>query len=274
MTTVADPTRSLLDLVAGARTYDLSRPYEIGMPQSPNHPAYWHALPRRHGDVVRPDGGSAANDVITLGTHVGTHLDALAHVSQDGRLHGGVDAEGAQVGGRFDELGVHTVAPVLGRGVLLDVPATRGVASCGPGDEITPDDLDAALARVGGGIHPGDAVFVRSGWGARWDEGPGYLGRDTGVPGVGEAGARWLAGHRPRTVGGDTIAFERLAPGAGHSVLPAHRVLLVEEGVTIVETLDLEQLAGDGVAEFLLVLVPLRLVGATGSPVRPLAVVP
>ena len=91
---------TLTDLFAGHRAIDLSRPYVIGMPQSPNHPRYWHSLPRRHGDTVRADGGSAANDVIMLGTHVGTHMDALAHVSHDGLLHGGIDAAAASVGDR------------------------------------------------------------------------------------------------------------------------------------------------------------------------------
>ncbi len=72
--------------------------------------------------------------------------------------------------------------------------------------------------------------------------------------------------------GADTIAFERLAPGAGHATLPAHRVLLVEAGIYIIETLDLEEIAAERVHEFTFVLSPLPLFGATGSPVRPLAV--
>ena len=268
-----DATAQLLALAGSAKVHDLARPYEIGMPQSPNHPPYWHALPRRHGDAVRSDGGSAASDVVTLGTHVGTHVDALAHVSHEGRLHGGRDAAAAQVGGRFTELGVHRVAPIVARGLLLDVPAALGVNACAPAQEIRPADLDAACESAGVRPQPGDALLVRSGWGARWDDGAGYLGRESGVPGVGEDGARWLAAHRPGVVGADTIAFERLAPGAGHAVLPAHRVLLVEEGILIMETLDLETLAAEAAHEFLLVVAPLPLVGATGSPVRPLALV-
>jgi hypothetical protein len=118
---------------AGLRTYDLSRPYEIGMPQSPNHPAYWHSLPRRHGDRVREDGGSAANDIIVLGTHVGTHIDALGHVSQDGELHGGVSAAAAQVGGRFADHGIDQVPPGLSACTVLDVPAALGTNACPPG---------------------------------------------------------------------------------------------------------------------------------------------
>ena len=269
---MSDP---LLDVVAhGLRIYDLGRQLAIGMPQSPNHPAFWHTLPRRHGDSIRADGSSAANDMIVTGTHVGTHIDALAHVSYQGCLHGGADAVEAGTGGLYLELGVHTIAPMMRRGVLLDVPAALGVSACDPGYEITPADLDATVKAQKTVIGAGDVALVRSGWGRRFDEGSqAYVGRDSGVPGVSEAGAQWLAERRLHAVGADTIAFERLAPGGGHSLLPAHRVLLVERGIYIVEALALEELSQAQVYEFTLVLVPLNILGATGSPVRPLAVV-
>lgn len=267
---------ALLDVVRGGlRVFDLGRPMYAGMPQSPNHPAFSLTLPRRHGDMVRADGGSAANDLLVTGTHVGTHIDALAHVSHQGLLHGGADAREACRGGRYPEHGVHTIAPMLRRGVLLDIPAALGAAACEPGYEITPADLAAASARQRTEPGRGDVALVRSGWGRRFGEGPAaYLGHDTGVPGVGEAGARWLAERGVHTAGADTIAFERLAPRAGHATLPAHRVLLVEHGIYLVEALALDELAAAGVHEFTFVLVPLNLVGATGSPVRPLAVLP
>lgn len=277
MTTTATTTDPLLAAVRqGVEIHDLGRPLTIGMSQSPNHPAYWHSLPRRHGDMVRSDGGSAANDFISMGTHVGTHIDALAHVSQDGRLHGGADARAAGVGGRYLEHGVHTIDPMVRRGVLLDVPATLGLEDgCPAGYEITVTDLEATAARQQTSVEPGDVVLIRSGWGRHFsDPNPEvYRGAATGVPGVSEAGARWLAEREVHAVGADTIAFERLAPGAGHGLLPAHRVLLVESGIYIIEALDLDPVARASVYVFTFVLAPLPLVGATGSPVRPLAVV-
>lgn len=267
---------TLLDAIAdGVRVFDLGRPLTVGMPQSPNHPAYWHALPRRHGDMVRADGGSAANDIITMGTHVGTHVDALAHVSQDGKLYGGLDAAEALEGGRYLQLGAHTIEPMVRRGVLLDVPATLGVDRLEAGQEITVSELELTVKRQDVEVREGDVVLVRSGWGQHFDAGDGdtFRGLTTGVPGVSEAGATWLAERRIHATGADTIAYERLRPGAGHGLLPAHRVLLVEHGIYIIETMDLEDLAAAGVHEFLFVLSPLKLVGATGSPVRPLAVV-
>lgn len=273
-TNAAASATSLLDVVtAGVRMFDLGRPMFVGMPQSPNHPPYWHSLPRRHGDMTRPDGGSAANDLIVTGTHVGTHIDALSHVSHDGRLFGGRDAAEAQLGGRFDELGVDTIEPFLCRGVLLDVPAATGQDACPAAYEVTPDDLDAAVERQGTDPGPGDVVLIRTGWGRRFDEGAPFVGRESGTPGVGADGARWIGDRGVRAAGAETIAFERTAPGEGHAVLPAHRILLVEHGIHIIETMALEELAAAEVHEFLFVLLPLKLVGATGSPVRPLAVV-
>jgi kynurenine formamidase len=264
----------ILDAIAGGvRIFDLGRPMEVGMPQSPNHPQFRIALARRHGDSVRADGGSAANELIVTGGHVGTHIDALSHVSQAGRLHGGLDAAEAQRGGRFSELGVETIAPMVCRGWLLDVPAALGLSACAPGYEITPGDLETAAAVQNVHVQRGDVVLVRTGWAQRWDDHEAYVGLASGVPGAGEAGAGWLAALGPRAVGADSIAFEHLAPGAGHALLPAHRVLLVEHGINIIETLNLEDLARARVHEFAFVLSPLALVGATGSPVRPLAVV-
>lgn len=269
---MSDP---LLDLIGrGIQVFDLGRPLFVGMPQSHNHPQFMHTLPRRHGDMVRADGGSAANDLIVMGTHVGTHLDALAHVSQLGKLYGGVDAAKAAHGGRFMEHGVHTVEPMVRRGVLLDVPAALGTDACDAAYEITPADLDGTVAHQNITVAPHDVVLIRSGWGRRFEESAeSYAGTNTGVPGVGEAGAQWLARHQVHAAGADTTAFERLAPGRSHSVLPAHRVLLVEAGIYLIESLALEQLAAAQIHEFTLIVVPMNIIGATGSPVRPLAVV-
>jgi kynurenine formamidase len=258
-------------LTGEAAVFDLGRPLFAGMPQSPNHPEFRLALQRRHGDMVRADGSSAANELLVTGGHVGTHIDALCHVSFQGKLHGGIDAAEAQAGGRFAQLGIETVAPIVRRGLLLDVPRALG-RTLPPGYEITPEDLDAAVSLAGTGPEPGDVLLVRSGWGMRFGDRESYIGAATGVPGVAEPGARWLSARQPVAVGADTIAFERLAPGQGHALLPAHRHLLVEAGVYIIEAMDLEGLAEAGEHECLFIASPLKLVGGTGSPVRPLAI--
>ena len=259
-------------LLEAGRVYDLGHPLEPTMPVSPNHPGYRMALLRRHGDMVRGDGGSASNELITLGGHTGTHLDALAHVSQDGKLHGGIDAYQAQVGGRFKELGVETVAPIFCRGVLLDVAGHRGVSTLSPGEPIGADELRAVAAAEGIELPKGGAVLVRSGWARNWGDPPTYLGQQHGVPGPDATAGEWIAAAAPRVTGHDSMAYEHLAPGAGHALLPVHRILLVEHGVHILENVNLEQLAADRVYEFLFVCLPLKFVGGTGSPVRPIGV--
>ncbi|MBF6331188.1 cyclase family protein [Nocardia transvalensis] len=258
---------------AGVRLIELGQPFFTGMPCSPNHPGFRMTLARRHGDAVRPDGGSAANEVIVTGGHVGTHIDALSHVSQDGRLHGGVDAYRAQRGGAFTAHGAEHLPALLCRGVLLDVARVHGVDVLPGGYEITVEDLRRAAQSAGVTVEPGDVVLIRTGWARRFGDAGAYLGQEYGVPGIGVDAAKWLAAQDIRATGADTTAYECISPGAGHRVLPVHRVLLVESGIHILEHLALDELSESGTTEFVFVLAPLRIVGATGSPVRPVAAV-
>jgi len=84
--------------------------------------------------------------------------------------------------------------------------------------------------------------------------------------------AAWLADRRPRVVAHDSMAFEVIPAGAGHRVLPVHGLLMVQHGIHIIENIDLEELAMAEAREFGFVCLPLRFVGATGSPVRPVAI--
>ncbi len=269
---LATSAAEIATVLAGARIVDLAQPMRRGMPQSPNHPPYQMSLIRRHGDMVRADGGSAANEIIVTGGHVGTHVDALAHVSQDGRLFGGLDAAAVQSNEGFAALGIDTFAPFVGRGIVLDIARLHGVDVLPAGYEVTVEDLEAAEAQAGVTVTSGDAVLIGTGWSRLWNDPAAYVGVSKGAPGPGEPAAQWLAQRQIRLTGAETIAYEQIAPGAGHAALPVHRVLLVESGINIVETMRLGELLDAQVGEFLLVLAPLRLVGATGSPVRPLAV--
>jgi len=264
---------ALWDQLADARAIDLSHEYRTGMPQSPNHPPFRMVIERRHGDMVRADGGSAANELIILGGHVGTHMDALGHVSQDGKLSGGTDALGDISHLGLATHGIDQVPPFAGRGVLLDVAAVHGVDSLPGGYEVTVEDLEEAERRAGVQVRAGDGVLIGTGWARNWEAKEVFIGAEGGCPGPGVPAAEWLADRRPRLVGAETIAFECIKPGMGHALLPAHRVLLVERAINIVETLNLTELSETGISEFGLVLSPLRLVGATGAPARPLALI-
>ncbi|MCQ3802727.1 MAG: cyclase family protein [bacterium] len=255
------------------RVIDLAQSWHRGMPVSPNHPAFQMALMRRHGDMVRPDGGSAANEMIVLGGHVGTHIDALCHVSHEGLLHGGIETDPITTNNGFTQLGIETVPPFFCRGVLLDVARVHGVDHLPAGYEITVSDLVAAQEACGTELQPGDVALVHSGWNQFWDDPEAFRGQIDGAPGPGEEAGNWLAQKKIRAAGAETIAFEVIRPGAGHSTLPVHRQLLVESGIYIFEAMNLGQLATLDVGEFLFIASPLKLVGATGSPIRPLAIV-
>ncbi|EIE98470.1 cyclase family protein [Saccharomonospora glauca] len=271
MTRTQDPL--LAAVSGGVRLFELGQPFFTGMPCSPNHPGFRMTLIRRHGDMMRPDGGSAANEIIVTGGHVGTHIDALSHVSHDGKLHGDVDAAQAQRGGTFSTHGAENLPGLLRRGVLLDVAAVHGVATLDPGYGVTVADLEAAAQLAGAEPGEGDVALVRTGWARNFGDPTAYLGKETGVPGVTVEAARWLAERRVVATGADTTAYERIPAGAGHAVLPVHRVLLVESGIFIMEHLNLEDVAEQGVREFVFLLAPLRITGGTGSPIRPLAAV-
>ena len=265
--------RLLATIVAGIEIYDLGRPLFSGVPQSPQHPEFQLLLPRRHGDRLRPDDSSGANDLLIMGSHVGTHIDALCHISHRGRLYGGIEASSVQGVRGFSRLGIETMTPIIGRGLLLDVATALGVECCPPDYEVTPEDLETALALTRTVPSPGDVLLVRTGWGCHFDDRAVFEGAETGTTGPGEDAARWLADHRPRAVGSETIAFEHFPGDDAKSLLPAHRLLLVERGIHIVELLDLDRLAADRLYEFTFLLSPLKIVGATGSPARPIALV-
>lgn len=270
--------QQLWELIANARVFDLAQPLEAQMPVSPNHPGFKMALMRRHGDMVRADGGSASNEMMMLGGHTGTHIDALCHVSHNNLLFGGVNAQEAQRGGRFLKHGVETIPLTFCRGVMLDIPALRGsngsksVSALEPGEPITADDLAAAAKRQNVEVRAGDAVLIRSGWPLHWSNPAKFVGHAEGVPGPDESAAAWLIERNIRMTGAETIAYECIYPERGHALLPVHRMLLVESGIHIIEVMNLTELAAAQIYEFLFVLTPLKVVGATGVPVRPVAI--
>jgi kynurenine formamidase len=257
----------------GAEVIDLSQPMFRGMPQSPNHPTFRMVIDRRHGDAVSPAGGSGSNEMIITGCHVGTHIDALSHYSFKGKLFGGVDANSITSHLGFSQLGIETVRPFLCRGIFLDIAKLKGVEILPADSEITLSDVQASLVATNLDVNKGDVVLIGSGWAKTWGERDVFQGQVDGAPGINEEAAQWLASKKIRAAGGETIAFEHIPAGAGHRELPVHRVFLAENGIHIIETMKLTELAEKNVTEFLFVLSPLNLVGATGSPIRPLAVI-
>ena len=259
-------------LQKGIRVFDLAVSWKNGMAASKSTVPYSMALHWRHGDRdMTGKGGSAANAMIVTGDHVGTHIDALCHVSNKGVMHGGVDVADACIGGHFQSLGVDTIEPMVCRGVFLDIASLKGVQRLEPGYGITANDLQAALGDTS--LNKGDVALIRSGWIQHYADAEAFLGGETGVPGCDASGGRWLADHGVRAAGGDTIQFEQVQLGPNFRQRPCHGILLWESGIHIIEVMDLEELSKAKIKEFVFMLSPLKWVGATASHVRPLAVV-
>jgi kynurenine formamidase len=264
---MATETQSLLDHLRRAKVYDLAQSYFVGMPHHPSHPPFLFGLTKMHGDYVGPNGASSASESLALGGHLGTHIDALCHVSFGGKLYGGREAKDLQSpGGGLKELSVDTLAPIARRGVLLDIAGQQNVTSLPAEFEITPAHMDAAADAHGVDIREGDVVLLRTGWGAFFADAVRFEAQLHG-PGPAEAGARWLSSRQIFAAGADTISFE-IVPSR---TMPVHVHLLVERGIHIIECLNLEQLAAERVYEFVFVASPLKIRGATGSPIRPFA---
>ena len=260
----------LLELLSGANVYDLAQPYFVGMPHHPVHPPFLFGLVKQHGEYVGPNGNSSASDAIALGSHVGTHIDALCHFSCGGKLYGGEEAAGVQsYAAGLRRFSIDTVPPILRRGVLLDIAGLHGVAALAADFEITPGDLEAAVRAQAVEIRRGDVVLLRTGWAAYFSDAAKFISSVHG-PGPAIGGAQWLSDRGPYAVGSDTVAFEKVPDPS----MPVHVHLLVDSGVHIIECLNLDELAAARVYEFVFLALPLKIVGATASPIRPVALAP
>lgn len=256
---------------AGAKVYELSHAMAPSMPVYHQHIPFSLALHRRHGDPhpsPRLDGSSFANEVIVTSGHSGTHIDALGHFSRNGCLHGGVKVSDVETRDGYRELNAADIPPILQRAVVIDVAGPKGVDCLKPAEEISVDDLKRALDHSKSEIRAGDAVLIRTGWAKHWTDNETFIGRKGGMPGPGERGARWLIERGATLVGSDTPGFECL-PTPGVSV---HAIMLVDEGIHIIENLNLEDIAKQRRPHVLFMALPLRLSGSTGSPIRPIAI--
>ncbi len=224
-----------------------------------------------------PSDFCASDDVMTLGLQACTHWDALAHVSYEGLLYNGFPADSITAERGASRCGIHRVAHLVTRAILLDVARATGHADgLPPGHPISEAELDAAadLARVR--PEPGDVVLVRTGQmrhlRAR-DRQTYTLGHQ---PGLTTGTVRWMRRHDVAAVATDTVAME-VYPCEDPAVLfPVHLLQLRDMGLLQGQNFDLEELAehcaADGVYEMLLVANPEPVTGGTGAPVHPVAV--
>ncbi len=268
-------SKTLAEQLQSARVMDLEQPRFFGMPIYPSHrPGYFYALHRRHRDSYQPEvhgPRTGASGILTMMEHTGTHIDALCHQACGFKMFGGITTDSAETPAGFTCLGVETVPPLLGRGVLLDMAGWKGQSPLPRKYSISADEMQACATAQGVSVQPGDVLLVRTGYGALWHDEAEYLQ----AAGVAKSGTLWAAEHGVVAVGADNMSWDvpdERDPETG-ATLFAHVYLLPQKGIYIIENVNLEALANARHYVFAFIGIPLKLRGATGSPFRPLALI-
>lgn len=203
-----------------------------------------------------------------------SHLDALCHYLNRGRMYNGVSQETITDEGCTRESIINLADGIVTRGVLIDVPRLKGVPYLEPGTPIYMEDLEAWEDMAGVTVRPGDAIFIRTGrWARRAELGPWDVRSQSA--GLHASAAPWIKARDVAFVGSD--AALDVAPSQVEGVRsPVHLLTLVAMGIHLFDNQDLEALAQVAAEqnrwEFMFVAAPLRVEGGTGSPLNALAI--
>jgi kynurenine formamidase len=261
-------------LARSGRTVSLSRPLNTEREPDNPEPAD-HRMTLLDGGE-HPDGLAFVKDYIGVDYHNDSHshLDALCHVSYDGSLYNGLPADSVSEAGAAVETVEALKDGLVGRGILLDVPRVRGVSWLEPGDSVLPGDLEAAERRDGVSVGEGDILLIRTGHATRLDE-LGPWDTASSKAGLHPSCAEFLAERQVAALGcdGNSDTAPSVTEGIG---FPIHVLTLAAMGVHLLDYLHLDELARICQEadrwEFLFVAAPLRIVGGTGSPLNPIAI--
>lgn len=266
-------------------TYSLALPRFTGMPLFGAHPPFQVSMYRTPRGL-RADGQQPwgpGNDVnlqymaeLTSGTsHSGAHVDALAHMTIGEDDHWYCGSANEHLGDRGPRLGdAAKLPPFITRGVMLDVPAYRGLEALPASEPVTADELQAVAKHQNVTVQAGDVVLVRSGYLGQWPDRAALARHATAGPDI--SAARWLLERGVVATGSDTETYEVQPapdPGVPANPQPVHTLLLIENAIYLFESVYLEELSGDRVYEFLFIALPIKIEGATGSMLDPVAVV-
>jgi kynurenine formamidase len=260
-------------LVQSGRTVSLSRNFPVHPgPENP-WPAHHHMIIAGDDPCIPGMGLEASTDYIGIAFHgmASSHLDALCHVFQGGKMYNGHPATDVKSTGARRNTVMTLKDGLAGRGVLLDVPRALGLPFIEPSQLTGVADLERAEAAQGLKVGKGDVVLIRLGRDARRETHP-----DQAVAGLDPEVARWLHERQAAVLGGDGV-HDPIPPNqiCNDWPMPIHMVGLVAMGLHLLDNLYLEDVAA-ACAEanrwaFLLTLAPLRIEGGTGSPLNPIA---
>ena len=256
-------------LIRTGEIFELGQVLSASMPLQPTRQFELHTK----RTVMNPESnrrGSNEELVIAEIGQVGTQFDGFSHQTIGNSLYNCFKLDDIATRTGFSKLGIEKVGALMTRGVLIDVAASKGVEILSDTYEITPADLQEALRRQNITLQAGDAVIVNTGWGRLWGKDNARYMRTN--PGLGVAAAEWLARQDPMLVGADNAPVN-VTPSPDPALSnPTHQIMLVINGIHLLENLKLEELAAARAYEFALVVQPLKIQGATGSTVAPIAV--
>jgi kynurenine formamidase len=234
-----------------------------------------HAMVQINQEIFGPGTVACSDDAVTMGLQAATHWDALTHVSHSGVLYNGRPAASITPHGGAEFSGIDKARHIVSRGVLLDVARARGTARLEGSYAVTPEDLEAAEELAGTRVRAGDIVLVRTG------QVQVYLAGDKHAygypsPGLSIRTPEWFHARDVAAVANDTLTFEIFPPEIEDLWLPVHALDLVEMGMLQGQNWNLEELSTacgqEGRYTFLLSAMPEPFVGATGTPVAPVAI--
>jgi len=265
-------TAAAARLVRDGRVVSLAQPLSPRTPIPAHRAGIQHFLGRDGGDYAagarRPGGFQFAEDTVVMPLHIGTHIDALCHAWYDDQLYNGFPGSGTRSTTGAAHCGIDKMGPIATRGVLLDVAALRGGPLTG-GASIGRTELERAARAGGVEPSPGDVVLIRTGWFESVGHAQGVSFNEE--PGIDAEAGLWLAERGVSVVGADNFAIEVIPFPAG-TVFPVHQRLIRDFGIPLLEGLVLQPLAETGRHEFLFAASPLPVVGGTGSPISPMAI--
>ncbi len=257
------------NLITQGAVYQLGRVYEPAMPLfGTRH--YSLRIPQTFGPMGSNNLEFHDELVSAELGQVGTQFDGLGHIGIGDLFYNGNNRGDFAKPEGFTKLGIENVGALVTRGVLVDVPAFKGVAQLAGGYEITLADLRGALEKQGTEIRAGDVVLVHTGWGALWLKDNAKFGAS--APGIGLAAAEYLVEREVVMVGADTWSMEVVPNPNPELQFPVHQLFIPRNGIYIFENLLTEELARDRAYEFAFFFAPLKMKGATGSPGNPIAI--
>jgi kynurenine formamidase len=256
-------------LIQSGEVIELGYPLFAGMPFYGDR-IYSQQLKRTNWPPGSNTRGSNEEIVTTELGQVGTQIDGFGHQSIGNGLYNCFTIDEVATRTGFSRLGIEKAGALITRGVLIDVAALRGVEMLGDRYEITAQDLRDALMRQNLTLETGDAIIINTGFGRLWGQDNVRYFRTQ--PGLGTGAAEWIARQSPMIVGSDTCCIEVNPNPDPNLSSPVHQILLVANGIYLVESLKLDELVEKRVHEFAFIVEPLKLRGATGSSVAPVAV--